>query len=235
VTLLKTLAVTLTLLLVGENSYADVAPLLSIDPAIDGTFAEPANNKTWGYSFYVTTPLRVTHLAWNDTGRDGLSHSHQVGIWKDTTGMTQWPYINGGTLIASATIPAGTAAELSGPWRRVPITPITLQVGGYSIGGQNNSQSLDNMMYIYFGVSDHPTGLDSRVIAGSFTFNTTGDDGFYAPGTHNSGWYLLNGAEVGSMMFVENVPEPSCLVVVAVLALTGARLRRQSLCRQSRS
>src|SRR4051812_2547053 len=99
---------TFAILFIAAPAFADVAPLLSLDPSIDGTFVEPANNKTWGYSFYITTPVTVTHLAWNDTARDGLSHSHEVGIWKDTSGISQgnWPgtpFPNGGQLITSAT------------------------------------------------------------------------------------------------------------------------------------
>jgi hypothetical protein len=200
------------------SAYADNGPLLNIDPALDGSFVEPANNKTWGWSFHVTTPIRATHLAWNDTGRDGLSHSHQVGLWKD-------PYnSNGGTLLSSVTIPVGTLAELSGPWRRVAIIPIELQVGDYSIGGQNNALSLDKMVYKQLDYPDsiHPAGLDMRVSPSSFIFNTDGQDGFYAPGTHGSSWYAYWGAELGVNLFVGSVPEPSTrilfLLVVGALA-----------------
>src|SRR3954453_11050000 len=150
----RSIAVLFTFLLLGATSYADVAPLLNIDPAVDGSFVEPANNKTWGWSFHVTSPIRITHLAWNDTGRDGLSHSHQVGIWKDPFNA------NGGTLLSSVTIPSGTVAELSGPWRRVAIAPIVLQPGDYSIGGQNNSQSLDNIVYKQINDPNHAPGMD---------------------------------------------------------------------------
>jgi hypothetical protein len=211
---IKTIATIVFGAITFSPTSADVIPLISLDPAEDSApvkFVEPPNNKTWGYSFYVTSPIRVTYLGWDDTNRDGLSHSHQVGIWKDTTGMTSWPYIDGGQLVASATIPAGTAAELSGPWRRVAITPITLGVGGYSIGGQNNSNSLDNMVYMF------PVGVaDSRVTLGSFDDNVTGKDGFFPPGTDNGGWYaLIGGVELGPMLFLERVPEPSAVFLCA--------------------
>jgi hypothetical protein len=195
--------------------------LLKFNPAVNGTFVEPANNKTWGYSFYVTTPVTVTHLAWYDTNGDGLSHSHSVGIWKDTSGISQakWPntpYPSGNSLVASALIPAGSVAELSGPWRRVPITPVTLAIGGYSVGGQNNSQSLDNMVYKLFGgfAISYPTLLDDRLLAGSFTDNISGADGFYAPGANGSGWYLASGAETGATLFLESVPEPTSFILL---------------------
>jgi hypothetical protein len=193
--------------------FAQSVPLYNINPATDGTFVEPADNATWGWSFYVKSPITVTHLAWNDTNGDGLSHSHQVGIWKDTSGKTeaQWPFVpfpDAGTLVRSTTIPSGTSAELVGPWRRMPITPVTLAVGAYSIGGQNSAQSQDNMMYRFIGGTTGMTPLiDFRALAGSFTLG--GQPGFYSPGSANSsGWYLAFGVELGAMMFVEPVPEP---------------------------
>lgn len=163
-------------------------------------------------------------MAWYDTSRDGLSHSHPVGIWKDTTGLTEWPYINGGTLITSAMIPAGVTAELSGPWRRVPIAPLVLDVGGYSIGGQNNSQSVDDMVYL---ANPGPSVVDPHVILGAFDYNIGGLDGFHPPGTPPSGWYLYWGAELGPMLFLEPVPEPGAaqLLAIACGILFSLRLR----------
>jgi hypothetical protein len=216
---------------VSAIALADSVPLLNLDPAVDGTFVEPANNKTWGYSFYVTTPIVVTHLAWNDTGRDGLSHSHPVGIWRDTSGITQanWegmPFPNAGTLITSATIPAGNTAELAGPWRRVPIAPVTLTVGGYAIGGQNNSQSTDDMVYRL--LSGNNSVYDPRVLKGSFTFNTGGPDGFYSPGSLHE-WYLNAGVELGPMMFIEAVPEPNYFALMSIGATILAYPRRRPI------
>jgi hypothetical protein len=223
------LAVALFVALLRSSANAQSVPIYNIDPAIDGSFVEPANNKTWGYSFYVKSPVVVTHLGWFDTNRDGLSHSHKIGIWKDTTGMTFWPYINGGSLVTSVTIPSGTSAELSGPWRRVAIAPITLQVGGYSVGGQNNSQSLDEMWYIHsFDLPE--IVVDPRITVGSFDYNVNGPNGFNPPGIAPSGWYLLNGAEIGAMMFVEAIPEPSgkllLVSAIAICAVLGRKCDR---------
>ncbi len=236
---MRAIGVVACLLIVQAGARAESIPLIKFDPGVSGTFVEPANNKTWGYSFYVTTPVTVTHLAWYDMGGDGLSHSHQVGVWKDTSGISQanWPttpWPSGNMLMASAIIPAGTIAELSGPWRRVPIVPVTLGVGGYSVGGQNNASSTDDMVYKLFGAfgTSYPALMDSRVLAGSFTDNTSGADGFYAPGTNGSGWYLASGTETGATLFLEAIPEPSSLALS--LALVGmlvgsARSRLRSI------
>jgi hypothetical protein len=228
---LSGLACLYVLLAASPATAAEVSPLIDVNPDVDRSLVEPANNKTWGYSFYVTSPVKVTHVAWYDTHRDGLSHSHQVGIWKDTTGLTTWPYMpqdGSGTLLFSTTIPAGTSAELSGPWRRVRVQfPIglTLGVGGYSIGGQNNAQSQDDMVYLF----DPPASvIDPRVKLGSFDFNMNGPDGFHPPGSPPSGWYALTGAELGPMLFVEAVPEPSgtALAFGCVLATLSRRRQR---------
>ena len=230
----KAIAAMFGLMIPFSGVVADSTPLIKFDPTVTRNFVEPANNKTWGYSFYVTTPVTVTHLAWYDTGGDGLSRSHMVGLWKDTSGITQANWFsgyfpNGGSLLAFASIPAGTTAELSGPWRRVPITPVTLGVGGYSVGGQNNSQSADDMVYKLFGNFGvvYPALLDDRVLGGSFTDNTSGADGFYAPGTNGSHWYLASGAELGATLFLETVPEPNSLMLFAIAAAVfGGSCRR---------
>src|SRR6476620_4583555 len=92
---IRSIVTFLVMSIVNGTAHADIAPLLNLNPAVDGSFVEPANNKTWGYAFYVTTPIRVTHLGWYDTGGDGLSHSHRIGICKDTGGVTlvNWPAI----------------------------------------------------------------------------------------------------------------------------------------------
>lgn len=203
--------------------FAENRPIYDINPAVDGDFVEPANNKTWGSGFYVTSPVRVTYLGWYDTDGDGLSNSHRVGIWTDSRYVGEGPT---DTLLTSATIPAGTAAELSGPWRRVPITPITLQPGGYAMGGQNNSQSLDKMWYIHS--LDLPSSVvDPRIRVGSFDYNVSGPDGFNPPGSSPSGWYALNGAEVGAMIFVEAIPEPSTVLLTSLASAASVVFRRR--------
>lgn len=105
--------------------------LFHIDPRLLGSL--PAGNRsrddsTVGTEFTVgASDLLVTSLGMEDTGTDGLNTSHQVGIWE----------IEGGSLVASVTVPAGTGAHLIETWRFEPLsTPITLIAGRtYRIGG----------------------------------------------------------------------------------------------------
>jgi hypothetical protein len=226
---MKTLHLLSTLLVMFASAVTEAAivPLLNVDPARDGSFVEPANNKTWGYLFEVKSPITVTHLGWNDTDKDGLSHSHLVGIWEDTDGRERLSPLSElpNTLRTWANIPAGAVAELSGPWRRVAISPLTLLPGLYSIGGVNNSQSTDDMVYIG---EPSLSLIDPRVEIHSFDFNIGGPDGFHPPGSPNSGWYLLRGVELGPMLFIEAVPEPATISLAfsAALILTAAASRR---------
>ncbi|WP_428304009.1 PEP-CTERM sorting domain-containing protein [Lacipirellula sp.] len=128
-------------------------------------------------------------------------------------------------MLTSATIPAGSVAELSGPWRRIQIAPLVLQPGFYSIGGQNKAQSTDDMVYI----GDPPLSVvDPRVDIISFDFNINGPDGFHPPGSAPSGWYAFRGVELGPMLFVEAVPEPATASLFLIgLAFLAGRKRRK--------
>jgi hypothetical protein len=72
---------------------------------------------TLGWRFSVRPPqiIYVTKLGVIDADGDGLSAPHRVGLWRLD-----------GTLLASATVPAGTEAVLENGYRYVPIDPVTL-------------------------------------------------------------------------------------------------------------
>jgi len=120
---------------------------------------------TSGWDFMVTTNFQVTALDYYDSGAaGGLLTSHLVALWTYD-----------GTLISSATIPAGTAAPLIGNYRSVAITPIVLPPGYYEIGAFVPGH-LDN--YVYDATGTTQTGIlysGSHVATGPFTF----------PGSHN--------------------------------------------------
>ena len=80
--------------------------------------------QTFGWRFTVNTPIQVTKLGILDVDRNGLSDSHQIGIWDEATKA----------LLASATVPIGTTALLDGDFRFVDVTPKRLAPGSYVIG-----------------------------------------------------------------------------------------------------
>lgn len=80
---------------------------------------------TIGFQFSVNSAVNLTALGYWDHNSDGLFDSHEVGVWD-----------SGGNLIASLTVPSGTAGTLLGGFRFVDLTtPVALAVGNYVIGG----------------------------------------------------------------------------------------------------
>lgn len=209
------------ILVVGLAAQAQSVPLISLNPATDCPggvcFYETHNDHTWGWTFYVNSPIEVTAIAWFDQSGDGLSHSHQVGLWKDLTGTTAPPYVGSSTQQLLGTngvvIPAGTSATLDGAWRKVLITPITLQPGGYNLGGLDNPLSTDGIRFLrdHSAPFQQPTiPTDSRVVIGSPSISNL--SGFRSP----DGFIALWGVELGPMLFVTPVPEPASLTLLLV-------------------
>jgi hypothetical protein len=104
-----------------------------------GTFLTnqpPSFTGTRGLIFSLNNPnVAVSQLGVFDNGGDGLENSHQVGLWRLDPATLQ------GTLLASATVPAGTTASLIGGYRFVPISPVSfgpldlgVVAGQYSTG-----------------------------------------------------------------------------------------------------
>ena len=71
----------------------------------------------------IDSDILITQLGVFDSGGDGLVNSHQVGLWRDGNVS--------GSLLASATVPAGTEAPLIGGYRWVEISPV--RVHPYSL------------------------------------------------------------------------------------------------------
>lgn len=76
-------------------------------------------SRATGFRFTVATPVTVTALGLWDENGDGLADLHEVGIFRRTDLST----------VATAVVPAGTAASLIDGSRFVAISPVTLQAG----------------------------------------------------------------------------------------------------------
>lgn len=230
------------------TALAASTPLIAIDPGADigdppsngqfFGFKEPNISGTWGWTFCVKTPIRVTHVAWYDEDADGLSHSHRIGLWKDLTGSIDWPFVGDSSeqllydvppnppFFAGApglTIPAGLASELDGPWRKVAIPggPLELQPGGYALGGIDAADSTDAVWYALDPLATDGLGnylpADNRIQIGA----PGSANGFQPP----SSFLLVSGVELGPMLFVEPIPEPSTWLL-ATLSMTYIGMHR---------
>ena len=105
-------------LLTGAAASADTPAftsggyLTNQPPSFTGT-------KGWAFANYsVGSYMAITQLGVFDYGGDGLANSHTVGIWAPD-----------GTLLASATVLAGTAAPLVNGYRYTSITPLLIPAG----------------------------------------------------------------------------------------------------------
>jgi len=113
---------------------ATPSPALAASLGIDITGAGIAGQNpvafTIGWGVDVVSPVRVTALGLWDEGSNGLLVSHEVGLWNGS-----------GTLLASTTVPAGTAADNAvpsvqgnGQWLFEDIADIVLPVGHFVLG-----------------------------------------------------------------------------------------------------
>ncbi len=167
------------------------------------------------YSFYP----QVNWLGYYDANGDGLANSHLVTLWDNNTQ----------SIIASATVPAGTAAPLVNGYRWVQL-PSTIQLNYgsyYVIGAQtdgvdqwgdfisnnapdngNNGQITWNSQYVQLGSGWEFTRAGRYDSAGNYPAeppNQSGSDGIYP--VANLGYNLV-------------VPEPST-ATLTVLGLGG--------------
>jgi hypothetical protein len=116
--------IVLTTLIAGTAGAAPVPAVEWTGPATNSGFAVCS---TMGWKFRVSddSDVWVSALGAYDPDQDGLSMSHDIAIWPAA----------GGAAVVTATLPAGTAADLQGHFRYVNIARIRLASGReYVIG-----------------------------------------------------------------------------------------------------
>jgi PEP-CTERM motif len=216
---------------------ATTGQVLAASGLRDGFSTQNDYAGTLGHTFTVgNVPLLVTGLGYYDgpnsaaanvsgyTG-DGLLNPHEVGIWAATTQ----------TLIASATVPAGTTGTLIDDFRYLPIKPVLLAARGqYVVGGQVTLLDLSGAGDVFRNDADVDTfGPGLTVNYGSYAFS-----GALGSGNPNNGAFefpnvqFQSGYDGGSFEYAL-VPEPSswALAGVGLLGLFSGRV----LCRRIRS
>ncbi len=109
----------------GADVFAGILDFQLHAPSPGGGVPIAADSdSTLGWSFTVTSPIEVTSLGFYDSGLDGLSEPHLVGIWDDSE-----------QLLRSSEIAAGDGNPLVGRYRYSAIQPILLTTGHtYVIG-----------------------------------------------------------------------------------------------------
>jgi hypothetical protein len=194
-------------LLVSVASAATIAMTINIATPPAGSSALMR-----GWAFTLANTTTVSRLGWYDAGQDGLTASHQIGIWD----------ITGGTLFMSGTVSSGTADPLTDRFRFTSNLSgtTTLAPGGYVIGGLSDSGDGTVRLMGPGDVTFAPgiSYIQDRVGGGTFSYpaSTGGFDiGYFGPN------FLVGEAAV---------PEPATLFLVggALSALTSLRRRRGS-------
>jgi hypothetical protein len=174
------------------------------------TTGEPLSNPplTLGWAFEVNTPVNVTSLSFFDSDQDGLAESHPIGLWNAA-----------GTLLASATVDAGTANPLHDKFRAVPVTPTLLTPGSYRIGALFASGSDPNMF---------PTFTADFSAAPEITFLRTASAVGPVLAMPAPTFFSMGPAYFGPNFEFQAVPEPSSISLVGVAGLLyGIALRKR--------
>jgi hypothetical protein len=126
--------------------------------------------------------------------------------------FTPPPFLTPPYFVDGVLIPSGTAAELDGAWRKKPLPagPITLMAGGYVLAGLDDINSTDPIRYaLHRATTNNSLPADVRIKIGGPGFFT---NGFIPP----SNYYLVEGVELGPMLFVEPIPEPHGILLAGV-------------------
>jgi hypothetical protein len=204
--MLRRTAACVVLALASTASFA--APVFSFT---GGTATTAFAGRTLGYQFTTgSAGLLVSTLGYWDQGADGLAEAHQVGIWTD----------DGQTLLASATVGAGTSATLDGAFRYVDIADVFLAANtSYLIGGFTGRAGTDAVIRFTTasatsGVTMGSTRFDNfcGFCAPVGTQGTTFDSGYFGPNMNGNAGRL---------------PEPGSLALAGAALLGLATIRRR--------
>lgn len=122
---LRSAALWLVLLVPSFSQIALAVPVTALS-FTGGTTRNFSETGTAGWSFTTAASMLVTSLGYYDVSGTGLTNSHEVGIFDDTSGL----------LLLSATVAAGNTDPLSGGFRfnSTLIGSTLLPAGDYFIG-----------------------------------------------------------------------------------------------------
>lgn len=165
---------------------------------------------TVGFTFTATQDLALTALGYHDQQQDGLANPHDIGLFSTS-----------GTLLASATIAAGTGAALIGEYRYVSLGSAFMLQAGMQYVLAAHTDGVDG--YRYGGA---PTvSLDPRLTAPASPGRYA-----YGPGLAYPGNVFFDFYATPNMLLAAAVPEPGtwALMIAGLAAVSGIARRRQA-------
>jgi len=226
--------------LLSALAVAGTPAQAAITAAVDEpTGATRTDHFAWvGFAFSTPddTAVNVNRLGFWDEGGDGLISDHEVALFEFDSFTSTNQLGNGNfTLIATATVSAGTAAPLEGGYRWASISDMVL----FKTAAQNAASSTRSYLIMFNnvdqGVNDPWTDglgdavpinpafgtVDSRgalVWTGGTTVGSTGV-------SSQAGVPQFGGPNIG---YEAPVPEPSSLALIGLGGLAVLRRRRSN-------
>jgi hypothetical protein len=187
-----------------------------------------------GLDFNVNAPITISALGAFDSAGTPFAPGVTVGIFQRLPGTADPSGDHTGALLASVTI-SGSTPISSGGYQFVPIAPLTLPSGFYSVVavGFNNS-NLDLNENFNDGSqiqTSSGSGLLTFVGSGRFDYNTTLDYPFFTTDQlgYNTSSHVFGG---GSFLYTAATPEPASMTLlgfgIAGMAGYGWRRRKQT-------
>ncbi len=164
-----------------------------------------------GHGFSLGVPLQISALGFLDADEDGLLATHAIGLFD----------AGSQTLLASASVPAGSGAWLQGGFRWVDIPLTTLPPGSYVIAATiaGDPATFDPVL---FDATD-PSGSTGFVM-GSSSLSLAGSGTIVAFPSVDEG---LPYGFVGPNLATSPVPGPLPLLGAGVAFRWSRRLRRR--------
>lgn len=198
---LKHLIAVFSLLILSSNASANV---IAID--LPDTLADQRSTASYwvfGFDFIANTDLLVTELGYFDSFKDGLTESHEVGIFDEN-----------GVLLTSGVVT--NANTLEGWFRWVEIAEIVLKAGSkYSVMGVAGSE-------LYAAdIANTDLVIDTNITYLNTVYNDSG-----ALTSGGSGFRSIS--FFGGNFKATAVPAPSTLVLFLLSGLIIVRKRRKA-------
>ena len=168
-------------------------------------------DSTFGWSFTTNSDINVVDLGVFDDSQNGLTDSHQVGIWDSS-----------GTLLVSTTVPSGTGATLDDQFRTVGVSSTELFAGQkYFIGTLYTT--FDDPLLLQGDASNFATASQITYDNATFALGTTLKD----PTTVASPPPAFFGPTFEFEAVSSPVPEPGSFVLLGTGLLGFAGVLRK--------